>query len=69
MGIKVSILEQDGVEFDVPTEYKLSALDVLPKDLVPADETWVIDTNEQLVLAGYISINGEITINGILGVI
>jgi len=69
--IKVAILEEDGVDFDIPTEYLLSIFDVLPVDKLPTGTVWNIRDTEQLLLVNELEIegDGEIIIDGTLGIL
>ena len=69
MSIKVAILEENNIELGVPQEYQLSAFDVLPTDAIPLGDTWTIPSGEQLLLVNNLTLEGNIVIEGTLGVL
>lgn len=70
--IKIAILEKDGVELGVATEYDAQQLFYdfdLPKDIVIDAEIYIIKLTKHHVIMCKMTVNGEIQIDGTLGVI
>lgn len=67
--VKVAILEKDGVEFGVPTEYELQPDDLLPRDIIIDSEVYIIPTARHHIVMSRMEVNGTIDLVETLGVL